>query len=58
MSFPKPKYQLNVMIDSTNPRVKEYYESFVSHHDGDSGVDLYNFKDIPVDFLAVGTVDF
>lgn len=58
MSFPKPKYQLNVMIDSTNPRVKEYYESFVSHHDGDSGVDLYNFKEIPVDFLAIGTVDF
>jgi dUTP pyrophosphatase len=58
MSFPKPKYQLNVMIDSTNPRVKEHYESFVSHHDGDSGVDLYNFKDIPVDFLAIGTVDF
>jgi dUTP pyrophosphatase len=58
MSFPKSKYQLNVMVDSSNPRVKEHYESFTSHHDGDSGVDLYNFKDIPVEFLRVGTVDF
>ena len=58
MSFPKPMYQLNVLINSSNPRVKEYYEAFTSHHDGDSGVDLYNFKDIPVDFLRVGTADF
>jgi dUTP pyrophosphatase len=58
MSFPKPMYQFNVLIDSSNPRIKEYYKSFTSHHDGDSGVDLYNFEDIPVNFLSVGTVNF
>jgi len=58
MSFPKPMYQLNVMINSSNPLVKEYYESFTSHHVGDSGIDLYNFKDIPVDYNRVGTADF
>jgi dUTP pyrophosphatase len=58
MSFSKAKYQLNVMVVSENPKVKEFYNNFTSHHDGDSGIDLYNFKDIPVNFLQVGTVDF
>jgi dUTP pyrophosphatase len=58
MSFSKAKYQLNVMVVSENPKVKEFYNNFTSHHDGDSGIDLYNFKDIPVNFLQVGTIDF
>jgi dUTP pyrophosphatase len=46
------------MVVSENPKVKDFYNNFTSHHDGDSGVDLYNFKDIPVHFLQVGTIDF
>jgi len=61
MSFQKSKYQLNVMIDDSALApsiVEDFYENFRSHHDGDSGIDLYNFKDVPVDFLQVGTIDF
>ena len=58
MSFSKAKYQLNVMVSSENSRVHEFYSNFTSHHDGDSGIDLYNFNAFPVNFLQVGTVDF
>jgi dUTP pyrophosphatase len=57
MSFQKPKYQLNIMVSSNNPKVKDYYANFMNHHDGDSGIDLYNFNPVEVEFLKVGTVD-
>lgn len=59
MSFvTKPKYLLNILADSINNKVKEYYMNLECNHIGDSGIDLYNFKPIPVDFLNVGTIDF
>lgn len=59
MSFQTiPSYQLNILTPSNNDKVKEYYASFLNHHEGDSGIDLYNFSPVPVDFLKVGTVDF
>lgn len=59
MSFQtKPAYQLNIQTNSNNEKVKEYYANFMHHHEGDSGIDLYNFSPVTVDFLKVGTVDF
>ena len=57
MSFQNTKYQLNIMTTSNNDKVKEYYANFMNHHNGDSGIDLYNFNPVEVDFLKVGTVD-
>jgi len=59
MSFSnKPSYLLNIKVESNNPKVKEYYANFELHHKGDSGIDLYNFSQIEVPFLKVGTIDF
>jgi dUTP pyrophosphatase len=59
MSFiQKPKYQLNIKSVSNNEKVKEFYNNFSSHYDGDSGIDLYNFSDINVAPLQVETIDF
>lgn len=57
-NFEAPKYQLNVKVLSTNNNVLDFYKQFTSHHQGDSGIDLYNFNDIVIDFLKVGTIDF
>lgn len=54
----KPKYHLNIFTDSINNKVKDYYMKLESSHLGDSGIDLYNFKSIQVDFLNVGTIDY
>ncbi len=56
--FAEPKYQLNIKVCSQNPQVKEFYDKFSSHHLGDSGIDLYNFNEVIINHLQVGTVDF
>jgi dUTP pyrophosphatase len=64
MSFQEPKYLLRIKVVDSNltaeqkSLVQVFYETFLSHHNGDSGVDLYNMKEVPVDFLQVGTIDF
>jgi len=59
MSFQtEPKYLLNILTKSPNDKVKEYYHKFESHHMGDSGIDLYNFNSVDVEFLKVGTIDY
>jgi dUTP pyrophosphatase len=54
----EPKYQLNIKINSENKQLKDYYEKFSSHHLGDSGIDLFNFNEIIINHLQVGTIDF
>lgn len=56
MSFQEPKYLLRIKV--VDSKVKSFYETFASHHNGDSGVDLYSMKEVPVDFLQIGTIDF
>ena len=54
--FSQPKYQLN--IKATSNQAIEYYTNFASHHNGDSGIDLYHFDEVDIPFLQVGTVNF
>ena len=56
--FATPKYQLNIKLASSNPKVIDFYQKFTTHHLGDSGIDLYNFNEIPIEFMTVGTIDF
>ena len=59
MSFAtQPKYILNILANSKNEKVKEYYHKLEYNHIGDSGIDLYNFNEVPVEFLKVGTIDY
>ena len=65
MSFQEPKYLLRVKMNPSDQFTSEqktlqriFYETFSSHHNGDSGVDLYSMKEVPIDFLQVGTIDF
>jgi dUTP pyrophosphatase len=55
-SFYETKYQLNIKI--LNKDLNDYYEKFVNHHNGDSGIDLITLDDISVNPLKVGTIDF
>jgi len=55
MSFQEPKYKLRIKINDIN--LIEYYNNFTYHHNGDSGIDLYN-NEIEVEYLKVGTIDF
>jgi dUTP pyrophosphatase len=57
MSFQKPKYQLNIKIVNNIDNLKNYYKNFTYHHNGDSGIDLFN-DEIKVDYLKIGTIDF
>lgn len=55
-SFQPIKYLLNIKIVSENLLVKQFYENFKSHHNGDSGIDLFIPNDIIVDLNS--TIDF
>lgn len=55
MSFQEPKYKLKIKIIDDN--LISYYDNFKYHHNGDSGIDLYN-NEIEVEYLKVGTIDF
>jgi dUTP pyrophosphatase len=57
--FQSVKYQLNVKLVSDNQKLLEYYQSLSSHHDGDSGVDLYSIEMIKgSEIYQVSTIDF
>lgn len=56
--FTTAKYQLNIKIISKDDKVNDFYQKFTTHHLGDSGIDLYNFNEVVIDFLQVGTIDF
>jgi dUTP pyrophosphatase len=58
VKFPEPKYQLNIKIDSPNPQVHSFYNEFVNHHQGDSGIDLVYFSDLTLGPFQIGTIDF
>lgn len=58
ITFQKPKYQLNIKVVSANQDVKEYYNKFTSHHNGDSGVDLFYPLPFIVNPAKVVTLDF
>lgn len=57
-TFQETKYQLNIKVCSPNPNVREFYEKFSYHHQGDSGIDLYSFNDLCIRPFNVGTIDF
>ncbi len=56
--FAKPKYQLNIKVTTSKSSVKEFYNNFSSHHQGDSGIDLVFYDEVVVDSFATGTLDF
>lgn len=58
ITFQKPKYQLNIMVVSPNQDVKEYYNKFTNHHNGDSGVDLFYALPFTVNPTKIVTLDF
>ena len=57
-SFQPVKYQLNIKIVSDNDDIKHHYQQFSSHHNGDSGVDLFSLDLNDILQFTVGTVDF
>ena len=56
-TFQKIKYQLNILLATDDKTIIDFYKKFDSHHNGDSGIDLYNDK-ISIDPFLVGTIDF
>ena len=60
-AFQKPKYQLNIKIVTDNDKeyntLYNHYNTFQYHHDGDSGIDLYNFYGICGIQHEVSTID-
>lgn len=56
--FQKPVYQLNIKLSEENLELYNYYNTFSNHHNGDSGIDLFNTSECCVDSFKVGTVDF
>lgn len=61
ITFSKPKYQLNIKINTYDKEIYEilykHYKTFQYHHAGDSGVDLYNFFDITGKQFEVEPID-
>jgi dUTP pyrophosphatase len=56
ITFQQPVYQLNILLPE-DPELFNYYSTFTSHYNGDSGIDLFNNL-INVDSFKVGTLDF
>jgi dUTP pyrophosphatase len=51
-------YTLNIKINPiADPSVKDYYTTFTTHHDGDSGIDLLVTDNLTVNMFTVGTID-
>jgi dUTP pyrophosphatase len=51
-------YTLNIKINPiADPSVKDYYTTFTTHHDGDSGIDLLVTDNLTVSMFTVGTID-
>lgn len=56
LNYKKPRYVLHIKI--LNDSLDDYYNNFLQHYQGDSGIDLINPMNINVDPLQVGTIDF
>lgn len=51
-------YTLKIKIaDSASDFVRNHYQTFTSHHEGDAGIDLIVPSDVEVNSFKVGTVD-
>ena len=55
--FQDIKYNLNIVINSTDSNIIEFYNKFNYIHYGDSGIDLYN-NDITIEPLMIDTINF
>lgn len=55
--FQESAYQLNIK-EPSDPVLLEYYTNLSNHHNGDSGIDLFNNHEVSVDPFTVGTVEF
>lgn len=52
-------YLLKIKFTENTPQnVKDYYYNFKYHHQGDSGIDLYNPSEITIPSFEVGTINF
>jgi dUTP pyrophosphatase len=58
MTFCENKYKLNIKLNNADTRIFDYYNKFVSHHNGDSGIDLINVRSLEIFPLEIGTIDF
>ena len=56
LHYKKPRYVLHIKI--LNDSLNDYYNNFLQHYQGDSGIDLINPMNINVEPLQVGTIDF
>jgi dUTP pyrophosphatase len=56
--FQKPVYQLNIKLSEENLELYNYYNTFSNHHNGDSGIDLFNISETIVEPFKVGTINF
>jgi len=51
-------FTLRILLpENASYELKNYYYDYVSHHDGDSGIDLIVPDDINIDSHYVGTID-
>ena len=51
-------YILKIKInENASQSVKDHYSNFISHHVGDSGIDLIVPQDLEVDSFQVGSID-
>jgi len=52
-------YILKIKInENASQNVKNHYSNFISHHVGDSGIDLIVPQDLEVNSFQVGTIDY
>ena len=56
INYKKPRYELRIKI--LNDNLYSYYNNFLQHYNGDSGIDLINPTNINVKSFNVGTIDF
>jgi dUTPase len=55
-NYKKPRYLLNIKI--LNDNLYNYYNNFLQHYNGDSGIDLINPSNIIVNPFSIETIDF
>ena len=58
MTFCETKYQLNIKLNNAPARVFDYYNKFLNHHNGDSGIDLITVDSLEIFPLELASIDF
>ena len=56
MRFCENKYKLNIKLNDS--RIFDYYNKFVNHHAGDSGIDLITVDSLEIFPSEIHTIDF